>query len=272
MAKGYIHTFTRQEQERLLHQAEYLLPWIHQHIDLSACRNVLEIGCGVGAQLKILAKRFPDTHFTGIDSSSEQIGLAEVLLADEIERKQISLIQGSAEELPFSEASFDAVVIYWVLEHLEHPATALGEATRVLKENGLLLATEVFNAGVYCDPPRTALMDYWSEFNSLQKEFGGHPDIGIQLANLALECGLRDVELINVSPHLDNRLTAAERKEMADYFCAIFSSGAEELLKANRVSPELVAGMRADFDHIASDPKSVMVYTAFQLQAVRKAR
>ena len=63
----------------------------------------------------------------------------------------------------------------------------MAEAVRVLTREGVLYATEVFNAGVYTYPPRVALMEYWKHFNQLQSDFGGHPDIGIQLANLALE-------------------------------------------------------------------------------------
>jgi hypothetical protein len=112
-------------------------------------------------------------------------------------------------------------------------------------------------------------MEYWRAFNSLQREFGGHPDIGLRLANLAADAGFCEIDLRSVAPHLDKRLSYAQRKEMADYFCEIFSSGAAGLLKRNRIAPELVAAMQADFAAIAADPESVMVYTAFQIRALR---
>ena len=56
---------------------------------------------------------------------------------------------------------------------------------------------------------------------------------------------------------------------MADYFCAIFSSGAPELLRRGRVTEELVAAMQRDFANIAAEPEAIMVYTAFQLRAVK---
>jgi ubiquinone/menaquinone biosynthesis C-methylase UbiE len=267
--RGYIHTFTPKEQHRLIHQAEYLIPWIHSRVDLSGCNNVLEVGCGVGAQLKILSRRFPEARFTGIDFSPEQIGRAKLLLAEEIAAGKVNLVEGSAYELPFEDESFDCAFFCWVLEHLERPASAVREAARVLRNSGILIDTEVFNAGVYCDPPRAAMIEYWKNFNELQREFGGHPDIGIRLANIALECGLKDVELIDISPHLDGRLSMQERVEMADYFRGIFSSGAAELVKKGRVTLELIDEMEADFDRIAHDPDSIMIYTGFQLHAVR---
>lgn len=269
MAKGYIHSFTEKEQERLIHQAEYLVPWIHRQIDYACCKSVLEVGCGVGAQLRILSRRFPGTHFTGVEFSPELISKARILLREEIASGQVTMIEGSAYELPFEKGSFDGAFFCWVFEHLADPAKAMGETVRVLRPGGVLYATEVFNAGVYTDPPRAALVEYWKHFNDLQRDFGGHPDIGIRLANLAVDGGLRQAELIDISPHIDKRQTQAERTEMASYFRDIFSSGAEELITKGRVSHDLIELMKGAFDLIAADPDSVMVYTAYQLRAVK---
>ena len=56
---GYIHTFTRDEQDRLRRQAELLELHLHPYVDLSGCARLLEIGCGVGAQLRLLSRRYP---------------------------------------------------------------------------------------------------------------------------------------------------------------------------------------------------------------------
>jgi SAM-dependent methyltransferase len=269
MAKGYIHSFTPEEQRRLIHQAEFLIPFVHRDVDYSGRRHVLEVGCGVGAQLGILARRFPSTRFTGVDWSAEQIAHARILLADEIASGQVEVAEASAYGLPFGPDSFDGAFFCWFFEHLADPLRAMKEAARVLSPGGVVHATEVFNAGVHADPPREALVEYWRSFNDLQREFGGHPDIGIRLASLALEAGLTAPELTDVSPLIDNRMCPAERTAMARYFREIFSSGAGELIDKGRVTPDLVERMRADFDLIAGDPGSVMVYTARQLRAVK---
>lgn len=38
--------------------------------------NILEVGCGTGKNLKMLARKFPNARFTGIDVSGEMLGIA----------------------------------------------------------------------------------------------------------------------------------------------------------------------------------------------------
>lgn len=270
MAKGYIHGVTAEEQQRLIHQAEFLVPWVHAGIDYNGCQHVIEVGCGVGAQLRILARRFPGTRFTGIDVSPEQIATARMLLKEEISSGQVDVAEGSAYALPFAEETYDGAFFCWFFEHLADPASAMNEAARVLAKGGVIHATEVFNAGVHTDPPRPSLSEYWNRFNDLQRDFGGHPDIGIRLGNLAMQANLTDISVKWVSPLIDGRMTPGERSAMANYFRGIFSSGAGELIAKGRVAPDLVTRMQAEFEEIAKDPASIMVYTGLQLRAVKR--
>jgi S-adenosylmethionine-diacylgycerolhomoserine-N-methlytransferase len=46
-------------------------------MDMQPGDNVLEVGCGTGRNLVILAKKFPRTHFYGLDASSEMLKTAQ---------------------------------------------------------------------------------------------------------------------------------------------------------------------------------------------------
>ena len=87
----YIHTFTRDEQDRLVRQAVLLEPHLHKYVDLSGCSRLLEIGCGVGAQLRLLSRKYPDLHMTGVDISENQIQRARQLLKKELSAGQLDL-------------------------------------------------------------------------------------------------------------------------------------------------------------------------------------
>jgi len=107
----YIHTFTKNEQDRLVRQAELLEPHLHKYVDLAGCSRLLEIGCGVGAQLRLLLRRYPDLHMTGVDISEKQIERARQFLANELSEGQLELHTSRGDELPFADGSYDAVYI-----------------------------------------------------------------------------------------------------------------------------------------------------------------
>jgi SAM-dependent methyltransferase len=68
-----------------------------------------------------------------------------------IENK-IKLRYFNAEELPFSEESFDAVFLYDALQHIEHRREALQESLRVTKPEGIVCVIEVNSHGIrYCN-------------------------------------------------------------------------------------------------------------------------
>jgi len=59
---------------------------------------------------------------------------------------------GDARELPFRDRQFDTVILLEVLEHLEHPETALQEARRLVKAGGTLIVSTPFLYPVHDAP------------------------------------------------------------------------------------------------------------------------
>lgn len=93
---------------------------------------LLEVGCGSGRITSSIHARDPGLRLTAVDLSAEQIELARA------RHPGIEFVRGNGEALPFADDSFDFVVFFDFLEHIERPAQALAEMHRVLKPGGLL--------------------------------------------------------------------------------------------------------------------------------------
>jgi ubiquinone/menaquinone biosynthesis C-methylase UbiE len=94
--------------------------------------KLLEVGCGLGADLVELARR--GFEVTGIDLSSRAAELAEQHLRFLNLRGNAG--PANAESLPFSDNEFDEIYSSGVFQHTPNPQKAIDEAIRVLREGG----------------------------------------------------------------------------------------------------------------------------------------
>lgn len=99
--------------------------------------DVLEVAVGTGLNLP----HYPDgVRLTGIDLSPDMLDIARAR-ADELGR-DIDLREGDAHDLPFPEASFDAVVCTYSLCNIPDVERAVREMRRVLRPDGHLLLVD----------------------------------------------------------------------------------------------------------------------------------
>lgn len=96
---------------------------------IRAGSKVLDIGCGDGYLLMKLKGKIKSG--VGLD---ERAGPQKF---DNVEIKKFSV----KEKLPFRKASFDAVTMTALIEHLDNPDKVLGEVNRVLKTGGICIIT-----------------------------------------------------------------------------------------------------------------------------------
>ena len=104
-----------------------------------ASGRVLELGIGMGLNLSFYD---PDkvSAVVGVDPAAELRAAASAAPRDP--RLAVTIEDGTAEALPFADASFDSVVCTFTLCSVHTPAAALAEARRVLKPSGRLLFCE----------------------------------------------------------------------------------------------------------------------------------
>jgi len=97
--------------------------------------NVLEIGCGWGRGLELLTKAA--RNYTGIDKNNDLINSLSA------EYPQATFKAANIPPLPFADNTFDFIVTFQVVEHIENDDLFIKEAHRVLKPGGKLLLTTV---------------------------------------------------------------------------------------------------------------------------------
>ncbi|MBJ6765468.1 class I SAM-dependent methyltransferase [Myxococcaceae bacterium JPH2] len=95
-------------------------------------RTVLDLGCGDGTLLALLAQqRTPGLTLFGLDLSAHELTGARARLGD-----AATLLQGRAQTLPFADASIDRVLSHLALMLMDDVETVLTEVRRVLKPGG----------------------------------------------------------------------------------------------------------------------------------------
>jgi len=104
-----------------------------------AAGRVLELGIGMGLNLGFYDAAKVES-VTGVDPAPELRAIAEAAPRDP--RLSVRVEPGTAERLPFDDASFDCLVCTFTLCSVQTPPAALGEAQRVLKPGGRFLYCE----------------------------------------------------------------------------------------------------------------------------------
>jgi ubiquinone/menaquinone biosynthesis C-methylase UbiE len=153
--------------------------------------HVLDVGCGTGVLLPLLAELATASGtVTGVDYSEEMLEAARTRVASTPLAAGVRLVIGDATSLPFDDDSFDAAHVERVLMHLEDPDTAIREMRRVVRPGGWVVAAEPDNPGVRidhpADPEAIALMAAHEDTTFR------NPGIGLELNRRFAQAGLVD--------------------------------------------------------------------------------
>lgn len=97
--------------------------------------NCLDVGCASGYMISEVSKTFPKAEYFGIDIYDKAIEYAKKIYP------HIEFKVASASKLPFRDNSFDLILFYETIEHVQNPKECLSEIKRVLKRDGTLILT-----------------------------------------------------------------------------------------------------------------------------------
>ncbi len=125
---------------------------LHNELRLQPATRLLDIGCGSGALVELLASRVAfQRPPVGIDLSTTMLHLGDP--------RRVSLVEGSGVQLPFADESFDVITCAHVAKHMDDTSMllTLAEIRRVLSFGGIAVVWDFA-------PTRSRLLNRWNEF------------------------------------------------------------------------------------------------------------
>ncbi len=125
------------EEGRNSRQGSLEIPLMVRALGLPMGGRVLEVGCGRGVALPVLARLLRPSRLVGLDPETEFLAEAQSRLGDA--GIAAELVPGDVRRMPFPDAAFDLVVDFGTCYHIARAETALAEITRVLADGGLFV-------------------------------------------------------------------------------------------------------------------------------------
>lgn len=126
---------SRWSRKRVLKLAKKLLGYV----ETSDEADFLEIGCGNGEVSKYIARTYRG-RVTGIDIDPEQVKIAS---DNDGDITHLKYLEADSTDLPFEDDSFDVVLSFGVLHHIDSWDNALAEIKRVLRKGGYFIYADV---------------------------------------------------------------------------------------------------------------------------------
>jgi SAM-dependent methyltransferase len=138
VAQSYARVFAK--------AADMVAPYLAQAVGATEDMEALDLCCGHGNVAAALVKE--GAQVTGLDFSLEMLDMARATVPD------ARFVEGDAMDLPFADATFDAVTIGFGMPHVPDPPRVLAEARRVLRPGGRIAFS------VWCGPEVDTALGY----------------------------------------------------------------------------------------------------------------
>lgn len=167
-------------------QAAFFLPHLRPGME------VLDCGCGPGTITVGLARRAAPGQCVGIDIDATQVELARAHAASQ-GVTNVRFEAATIYELPFADASFDAVYSNTVIGWLDDPLAALREIYRVLRVGGVVGIRSGDAGGSLFAPANPVIERFWTLFDAVVSQGGGNPLLGREHRALLRQAGFVNI-------------------------------------------------------------------------------
>ena len=147
---------------------------------LSRGARVADLGCGSGVFTDLLHRQGYDP--IGLDISPKLIALGRA------KYPKIEFLEGDVEQLPFSSASLDGVLLSGLVHHLPDPALSAAEVFRVLKPGGSFVAFDPNRMNPFMYLYRDRSSPFYSSVGVTENE---RPVLARQIAAVFRQAGFK---------------------------------------------------------------------------------
>jgi len=122
--------------------------------------RVLDVATGTAGVALELTER-TDAEVTGIDLTEQMLRVGQDRVARRSADGRVHLLCGRAEQLPFADATFDALTFTYLLRYVADPAATVRELVRVVRPGGVVASLEFFA------PPAPVWLPAWRLYTRL---------------------------------------------------------------------------------------------------------
>lgn len=212
--------------------------------------RVVEVGCGSGNTACWVAEQvLPGGSVVAIDVSPEQIDEARQQAARR-NLRNIEFQVADAYTPRLLEGTFDLAYCRLVLMHLTKPAEGLAAMRALVRPGGVVVCEEMDLGCWVCDPPTTAMSQFFSLNTALGERRGENYSLGVTLPRLFRDAGF-------VRPEVGANFTLALRGEQKRLLGMTFAEFAPELVQEGLATQDEVDRVNADLMSLADDEETL---------------
>jgi ubiquinone/menaquinone biosynthesis C-methylase UbiE len=126
---------------RMVRQHALETAWTVTLLDVAPTDRVLELGCGAGRALELVARQATAGYVAGIDVSCTMVRAARRRNAQAVAAGRVAVLPGDATLLPFEDRRFDKILSIHSFYFWPDPLEPIKQCFRVLKPGGMLVLT-----------------------------------------------------------------------------------------------------------------------------------